>query len=85
MLIPFLQSAEDMKIFFVQFYSKQRHTTSILDDTDSMRNLYQQIMDVMTEVSHETYLESFWDELLVTIYSSSSVYSPFPIGLDFPP
>ena len=26
----------------VQFYSKQRHTTSLLDDTHSMRNLYQQ-------------------------------------------
>ena len=26
----------------VQFYSKQRHTTSLLDDTDSTRNLYQQ-------------------------------------------
>ena len=26
----------------VQFYSKQRHTTSLLDDTDSERNLYQQ-------------------------------------------
>ena len=31
----------DEKIF-VQFYSKQRHTTSLLDDTDSTRNLYQQ-------------------------------------------
>ena len=26
----------------VQFYSKQHRTTSLLDDTDSTRNLYQQ-------------------------------------------
>ena len=30
------------KISFVQFYSKQCHTTSLLDDTDSTKNLYQQ-------------------------------------------
>ena len=30
------------KISSVQFYSKQRHTPSLLDDTDYTRNLYQQ-------------------------------------------
>ena len=29
-----------MRRSFVQFYSKQHHTTSLLDATDSMRNLY---------------------------------------------
>ena len=31
-----------MRRFFVPFYSKQHHTTSLLDATDSMRKLYQQ-------------------------------------------
>ena len=31
-----------MRRSFVPFYSKQHHTTSLLDATDSMRNLYQQ-------------------------------------------
>ena len=36
------QTAKEMRRSSVQFYSKQRHTTSLLDDTDSTRNLYQQ-------------------------------------------
>ena len=35
-------SSTKMRRSFVQFYLKQRHTTSLLDDTDSTRNLYQQ-------------------------------------------
>ena len=31
-----------MRRFFVPFYKKQHHTTSLLDATDSMRKLYQQ-------------------------------------------
>ena len=38
----FQQTAKEMRRSSVQFYSKQRHTTSLLDVTDSMRNLYQQ-------------------------------------------
>ena len=33
---------KEMRRSSVQFYSKQRHTKSLLDDTDSTRNLYQQ-------------------------------------------
>ena len=36
-----------MRRSFVQFYSKQHRTTSLLDDTDSTRNLLQQL-DVVT-------------------------------------
>ena len=36
------QTTKKMRRSSVQFYSKQRHTTSLLDDTDSTRNLYQQ-------------------------------------------
>ena len=39
--VPFQQTAKEMRRSSVQFYWKQRHTTPLLDDTDSMRNLYQ--------------------------------------------
>ena len=40
--VPFQQTAKEMRRSFVQFYSKQHHTTSLLDGRDSTRNLYQQ-------------------------------------------
>ena len=40
--VLFQQTAKEMRRSSVQFYSKQHHTTSLLDTTDSMRNLYQQ-------------------------------------------
>ena len=40
--VLFQQTANEMRRSSVQFYSKQHHTTSLLDATDSMRNLYQQ-------------------------------------------
>ena len=40
--VPFQQTAKEMRRSSVQFYSKQRSTTSLLDDPDSTRNLYQQ-------------------------------------------
>ena len=41
------QTAKEMIRSSVQFYTNQHHTSSILDVTDSMRNLYQQILYVM--------------------------------------
>ena len=38
----FQQTAKEMRRSSVQFYSKQRHTTPLLDDKYSTRNLYQQ-------------------------------------------
>ena len=40
--VLFQQTAKEMRKSFVPFYSKQHHTTSLLDATDFMRNLYQQ-------------------------------------------
>ena len=39
--VPFQQTAKEMGRYFVQFYSTQHRSTSILDATDSKKNLYQ--------------------------------------------